>query len=320
MAPAPTLTDYLAGRTTPETGAVILGLSAAAAEIATRLAGFAGGPALEAEANAGLKARLAPLGVRFLASRPQGGVLELALSGSLAVAIDPLDAAAIETDTPPGTLFSLYPAASGAAEASFLRPGTDQIAAGCVLYGPRTTLALTTGQGTALFILDRETGALPGVFRCHTPELRIPSDTAEFAANAGEYHHWEPPVRRFFDDCLSGADGPHEQNFDMRWTGSLVAEAQRILLRGGIYLAPLGALTPLRLIHHCHPVAMLTEQAGGQATDGLTRLLDQAAAALDTSSPLVFGSPGKVARVAAYHDLPDSEASPLFGRRGLFRL
>ena len=91
------------------------------------------------------------------ASRPQGGVLELALSGSLAVAIDPLDAAAIETNTPPGTLFSLYPAASGAAEASFLRPGSDQIAAGCVLYGPRTTLALATGQGTALFLLDRDT-------------------------------------------------------------------------------------------------------------------------------------------------------------------
>jgi fructose-1,6-bisphosphatase I len=65
---------------------------------------------------------------------------------------------------------------------------------------------------------------------------------------------------------------------------------------------------------------MLTEQAGGQATDGLTRLLDHAATALDTTSPLVFGSPGKVARVATYHDLPDSEASPLFGRRGLFRL
>ncbi len=320
MAPAPTLTDYLAGRTTPETGAVILGLSAAAAETAARLAGFASGPALEAEADAAFAARLAPLGVRFLASRPQGGVSELDPGATLAVAIDPLDATAIEANSPPGTLFSLYPAHPGAAEASFLRPGTDQTAAGCILYGPRTTLALTTGQGTALFVLDRETAAVPGVFRCHTPELRIPSDTAEFAANAGEYHHWEPPVRRFFDDCLSGADGPHEQNFDMRWTGSLVAEAQRILLRGGIYLAPLGALTPLRLIHHCHPVAMLTEQAGGQATDGLTRLLDQAAAALDTSSPLVFGSPGKVARVAAYHDLPDSEASPLFGRRGLFRL
>ena len=127
-------------------------------------------------------------------------------------------------------------------------------------------------------------------------------------------------MQRFVDDCLSGADGPRERNFDMRWTGSLAAEAQRILTRGGVYLAPRGARATLRLIHHCRPVAMLIEQAGSQASDGQTRLLDQAAAALDSPSPLVFGSPEKVARVAAYHDLPDSDASPLFGQRGLFRL
>ncbi len=319
MAPAPTLTDYLAKRATPETGAVILGLSAAAAEIATRLTGSGSGPALEAEADAAFAARLAPLGVRFLASRPRGGVSEVNPDGTLAVAIDPLDATgigAVETNAPPGALFSLYPAVSGPAEASFRRPGADQTAAGCFLFGPRTTLALTTGQGTALFILDREAAA----FRCHTAEIRIPSGTAEFAANAAEYRHWEAPVRRYFDDCMSGADGPRARDFDMRWTGSLAAETQRILTRGGVYLAPRGARAPLRLVHHCHPVAMLTEQAGGQATDGLIRLLDQAAATLDTTSPLVFGSPGKVARVAAYHDLPDSEASPLFGQRGLFRL
>ena len=316
MAPAPTLTDYLAGRTTPESGAVILGLAAAAAETATCLAGFASPAALEAEADTGLKARLAGLGVRCLASRPQDGISEIDPDGSLAVALDPLDATAIETNTPPGTLFSLYPAAPGAAAASFLRPGTDQIGAGYILYGPRTTLALTTGQGAALFILDRDTGA----FRLHDPELRIPTGTAEFAINAAEYRHWERPVQRLFDDCLAGAEGPREQDFDMRWTGSIAAENQRILTRGGVYLAPRGAPAPLRLIHHCHPVAMLIEQAGGQATDGQTRLLDQAAAALDTTSPLVFGAPGMVARVAAYHDLPDSEASPLFGRRGLFRL
>jgi fructose-1,6-bisphosphatase I len=316
MTPAPALKDYLAEHTTPETGAAILGLSAAAADIATRLAGFGSGPALEAEADAAIAARLAPVGVRFLASRRQGGVSQVNPNGSLAAAIEPLGPTAIETDTPPGTLFSLYPAAPGEPEASFLRPGTDQTAAGYILYGPRTTLALTTGQGTALFLLDRETGS----FRCHTPEIRIPAGTAEFAANAAEYRHWERPIQRFIDDCLSGDEGPRARNFDMRWTGSLAAETQRILLRGGVYLAPRGAPAPLRLIHHCHPVALLIEQAGGRATDGLIRLLDQAAATLDTTSPLVFGSPGKVARVAAYHDLPDSEASPLFGQRGLFRL
>ena len=316
MALARTLTDYLAEHTTPETGAVVLGLSSTAAELTTRIAGFVSGVALRAEADTAFAARLAPLVVRFLASHPQGGITEINPNGTLAAAIDPFDATGFETNTPPGTLFSLYPAAPGPAEVSFLRPGTDQIAAGIFLYGPHSTLMLTTGQGTALFVLDRTSAA----FRLDTLELRIPTGIAEFAANTADYRHWNPAVQRFIDDCLSGIEGPRQQNFDMRWTGSLAAEAQRILMRGGIYLAPRGTQAPRSLVHHCHPVALLTEQAGGQATDGRTRLLDTTTPALDAYSPLVFGDPGKVTRVAAFHDLPDSEASPLFGQRGLFRL
>lgn len=316
MAPAPALTDYLAKHATPETGAVILALSAAAAGTAARIAGFGSDAALEAAADAAFAAQLGQLGVRFLAGRPQGAVAEVNPNGGLALALDPLNPAAIEANTPSGTLFSLYPAAAGVPEASFLRPGTDQTAAGCVLYGPRTTLMLTTGKGTALFLLDRASGA----FRIQTPELRIPAGTAEFAANAADYRHWEPAVQRFADDCLSGADGPREQDYDMRWTGSLAAETQRILLRGGIYLAPRGTGAPHPLVHRCHPVALLTEQAGGQATDGRTRLLDSVAETLDASSPLIFGAPDKVARVAANYDLPDGEISPLFSQRGLFRI
>jgi len=316
MAPAPALTDYLAEHTTPETSAVVHGLSAAAAGIATRIAGFGSDAALAAAADAAFITQLAPLSVRFLASRPEGAITEVNPNGGLALALDPVNPAAIEANTPPGTLFSLYPVLPAAPEASFLRPGTQQTAAGCILYGPRTTLMLTTGKGTALFLLDREAG----LFRCHTPALRIPTGTAEFAANAGDYRHWEPAVQRFVDDCFSGADGPREQNFDLRWTGSLITEVQRILMRGGVYLAPRGTRSPHPLVHHGHPIALLIEQAGGQATDGQTRSLDIVAPALDTCGPLVFGAADKVARVASNFHRPDSEISPLFGRRGLFRL
>ncbi|TFG87859.1 MAG: fructose-bisphosphatase class I [Hyphomicrobiales bacterium] len=307
------LADYLAERTTPETGAVILGLSAAAIGVATRLASF--GNAAAQDAADAFAAPLARLDVRFLTSLPDANIAEIRLGGSLAVAIDPLGPpAAIETNTPPGTLFSIYPA-TGTAGASFLRPGTDQTAAGCILYGPRTTLALTTGHGTALFLLDRTAAT----FCLHTENLAIPTGIAEFAVNAADYRLWEPPVQRFIDDCMSGVEGPRGQHFDMRWTGSLAAEVHRILIRGGVYLAPQGTHTPHPLIHHCHPVAMLIEQAGGQATDGRTRLLGTTATALDAASPLVFGLSEKVDRVAAYHDMPDTDVSPLFGRRGLFR-
>ena len=75
----------------------------------------------------------------------------------------------------------------------------------------------------------------------------------------------------------------------------------------------------LRTVYECAPVSFLVEQAGGMATDGMDRLLDQVPAGLHSRTPFIFGSAEKVARVAAYHDLPASEISPLFGDRGLFR-
>ena len=314
MAPAPSLKDYLAEHTTPEIGGAILGLSRAACDTAAQLAILDDGAPLEAGAAAAVESRLTRSRVRFLAM-PDGGISEIGADGNLAIAVDPLAAPTASSGAVPGALFSLYPVAPGKAEASFLRPGTDQAAAGCFLYGPRARLVLTLGQGTAGFVHDRSKGG----FHLDNPALRIPAGTAEFAANAAEYRHWEAPVQRFIDTCFSGAEGPSAQDFDMRWTGSLAADAQRILMRGGIYLAPRGTRAPHPLVYHCHPIAMLIEQAGGQATDGQTRLLEIVAKALDSTSPLVFGSPGKVARVAAFHDLPDSEASPLFGQRGLFR-
>ena len=308
---AQNLAEYLSERAAPEIGAAILALSNAAADVATRLARLNAGAEVESEAHAVFGARLAGTGVRFLASDLESGIAGMAPGGDLAIALCPFDGA----DASPGTLFSIYPAAA-VGTASFLRPGTEQIAAGIFLYGPATTLALSTGKGTALFFLDRDSAT----YRCHTPELRLANRAREFAANAADYRDWEAPVQRFADDSLFNVDGPNAGAVQMRWTGSVVAEAQRILTRGGLYLAPRGPRGALRLVHHCHPIALLAEQAGGRATDGRERILGQSADTLDATSPLVFGAPDDVARVAAYHDLPDAEASPLFSRRGLFRL
>jgi fructose-1,6-bisphosphatase I len=313
---APNLAEYLTSHAPCAVGAAVLGLSVAAAEIAARLSGHACGPALETEASNAFAARLATTGVRFLASHPQHDIAEIDTTGSLAIALCPLDGADIEANAASGTLFSIYPAAPGGAAASFLRPGTDQLAAGYVLYGPRTILALSTGQGMAMFSLAHDNGT----YQCLSSDFRLSSGTIEFAANAADYRDWDPPVQRFVDDCLFSIEDRTVEELQMRWTGSLAADTQRILTHGGIYLAPRGTRAALRLIYHCHPIAMLIEQAGGQATNGQDRILDQSADALDISSPLVFGAPSAVARLAAYHDLPDAEASPLFSRRGLFRL
>jgi fructose-1,6-bisphosphatase I len=154
--------------------------------------------------------------------------------------------------------------------------------------------------------------------------VRVSEGSPEFAINSSNYRHWPQPIRAFIDDCIAGADGPSEENFNMRWTSSLVAEAHRILHQGGIYLYPEDARKGyergrLRMLYECAPIAMLMEQAGGLATDGSEPILSACVSAFEQRSPIVFGSADQVARVAAYHDLPEAEVSALFGKRGLFR-
>lgn len=276
--------------------------------------------ALDILADEAFAARLAGTGVRWYASeeRPEPQALDAA--GGLALAIDPLDGSSnIAVNVSIGTIFGLYPAAESA-EASFLRPGRELLAAGYVIYGPQTALVASFGDGVQKYVLDREAGA----FRLVEAALRLPAASSEFAINASNYRHWPKPIRAYIDDCLAGADGPHARDCNMRWIASLVAEVHRIVTRGGIFLYPADARRGyergrLRRVYECAPIAFLIEQAGGRATDGCDRLLDQRALELHERTPFVFGSAERVDRVTAYHDLSDAETSALFGKRGLFR-
>jgi fructose-1,6-bisphosphatase I len=131
-------------------------------------------------------------------------------------------------------------------------------------------------------------------------------------------------VRAFIDDLVIGADGPHGRPFNMRWVASLVAETHRILTRGGVFLYPRDDRKGyergrLRLLYECAPIAFLITEAGGAATDAVDPILGQQVTSLHMRTPFVFGSQEKVIRVTSYHDLPDTETSALFGKRGLFR-
>lgn len=248
----------------------------------------------------------------------------IALNGAapIAVAVDPLDGSSnIDVNMSIGTIFSLLPQAAMGPEEALLQPGHRQIAAGYATYGPMTELVLTLGQGTHVFVLDRD-----GTFRLTTSNVAIGPKTGEFAINASNYRHWDAPVRSYIDDCLSGAEGTRERDFNMRWIGSLVAEASRILTRGGVFLYP-GDQRPgygegrLRLVYEANPIAMLIEQAGGAASTGSGRILDLVPSELHQRVPLIFGSSAEVERVEQYTADPHSfgERSPLFGHRGLFR-
>lgn len=277
-----------------------------------------GQTSLDVAADEAFIEALAAADVRWFASEERETISELDGGGHWAVAIDPLDGSSnIDTNVSIGTIFSIFDARADG-EASFLRPGREQAAAGYIIYGPQTAMILTVGEGVALFVLDRERG-----FVLVGQDLRIPPHAAEFAINASNYRHWSPPIRAYIDDCLAGSEGPRGINFNMRWIASLVAEAHRIMVRGGIFLYPADSRDGyqkgrLRHVYECAPIALLVERAGGLATDACDAILDKVPASLHARTPFVFGSREKVARVAAYHEMPDAEVAPLFGRRGLF--
>ncbi|WP_248304814.1 class 1 fructose-bisphosphatase [Breoghania sp. L-A4] len=268
--------------------------------------------------------RTAP--VAMVGSEEADAPIPLASGAPVSVAVDPLDGSSnIDVNMSIGTIFSVLPHRSwmphDASEAALLQPGHRQLAAGYATYGPMTELVLTLGRGTHVFILDEA-----GAFRLTGANVTIAPQTGEFAINASNYRHWDAPVRAYIDDCLSGAEGMRGRDFNMRWIGSLVAEASRILTRGGVFLYPGDqrdgyAEGRLRLVYEANPIAFLVEQAGGAASTGTGRILDLVPGELHQRVPLIFGSRDEVERVENYTSDPHSlgERSPLFGRRGLFR-
>jgi fructose-1,6-bisphosphatase I/sedoheptulose-1,7-bisphosphatase/fructose-1,6-bisphosphatase I len=249
------------------------------------------------------------------------------LQGDHLLVFDPLDGSSnVDVNVSVGTIFSvLRRTASGVPTVEeFLRRGVDQVAAGYAIYGPSTMLVLTVGRGTHGFTLDREVGE----FVLTHPDLRIPEETREFAVNASNERHWDPPVKRYVRECLEGGTGPRGADFNMRWIASLVAEVHRILVRGGVFMYPRDARPAarsgrLRLLYEASPMAMLVEQAGGAASTGSERVLEVVPASLHEKVPLVLGSRREVERIARYHaehergEGPFSD--PLFGERSLFQ-
>ncbi len=250
--------------------------------------------------------------------------------GRYLLLFDPLDGSSnIDVNVSVGSIFSVLRAPADLVagdreltEADFLQAGATQVAAGYALYGPSTMLVLSVGNGVAGFTLDPELGE----FVLTHPEIRVPEDTQEFAINTSNARFWEPPVKRYVDECLAGRTGPRDKDFNMRWIASMVAEAHRILMRGGVFLYPrdtkdLAKPGRLRLLYEANPVGFLMEQAGGRASTGRQPVLGVMPSALHQRIGLVFGSANEVARIERYHHEPvTTEApAPLFAPRSLFR-
>jgi fructose-1,6-bisphosphatase I len=212
--------------------------------------------------------------------------------GKYVVLFDPLDGSSnIDTNVGIGTIFCFLrrktPRDSPSADDA-LRPGHEIAAAGYALYGPSTLLTLSTGQGVHSFTLDPNIGE----FFLSYPNIRCPLRGSCYSANEGNFARWAPQVQKW-NQWIKSEDKQTGRPYGHRYVGSLVADAHRTLLKGGIFAYPPDTKSPngkLRLLYEANPMAYLFEQAGGAATDGVNRILDVKPSEIHQRTPLVIGS------------------------------
>ncbi len=212
------------------------------------------------------------------------------------VCIDPLDGSSnIDVNVTVGTIFSILRRKSVEGPASLadvLQKGTEQVAAGYIIYGSSTMLVYTTGKGVNGFTLDPSIGE----FCLSHPNMKIPDDGVIYSINEGNYVHFPEGVKRYIKYCQV-EDLATSRPYTSRYIGAMAADIHRNLIKGGIYMYPTTASSPngkLRLLYECSPLAFIIEQAGGVASDGLNRILDIEPTELHQRVSIFVGSPKMV--------------------------
>ncbi|HEX4168118.1 MAG TPA: class 1 fructose-bisphosphatase [Bryobacteraceae bacterium] len=210
-------------------------------------------------------------------------------AGEYAIVFDPLDGSSnIDVNVNVGTIFSIFRCSpqSGDPKRALLQPGTQQIAAGYVVYGPSTILVYTTGQGVFGFTLDPAIGA----YVLSHNQMRMPDHGGYYSVNEANADRFPPQYGRFLEKLRKGELG---RKYSSRYIGSLVADFHRTLLKGGIFLYPPTASYPegkLRLLYEANPLAFIAEQAGGIAIDGKRRILEIEPCDIHQRTAFVIGS------------------------------
>lgn len=242
-----------------------------------------------------------------VASEEMDNAVAANAGGSLLVLFDPLDGSSnIDINMPVGTIFSILPynnQGHTATDADFLQAGTAQLAAGYVLYGTSTVMALTLGNGVAMFSLDTQSNQ----FVLIQQNISIDADTKEYAVNASNYRYWLPAMQRYVDELVAGKTGARGKDYNMRWVAAMVGDVHRILCRGGVFSYPFDTKDPnkagkLRLMYEANPMALLIEQAGGKATDATQRILSITPTSIHQRVPVVLGAKNEVDYIKQLHE------------------
>ena len=222
--------------------------------------------------------------------------------GKYMLLFDPLDGSSnTDNNMPLGAIFSVlrYGRADRLpTEAELVCRGTEQVAAGYLLYGSSTMLVYTVGQGVYGFTLEPSIGE----YLLSHARIKIPEKGKVYAANEGNYNKWSEGTKKYLDS-LKVSDKATGRPYSARYSGCLVADVHRLLLGGGIYLYPGETDKPegkLRLLYEANPLAFVVEQAGGKASTGTSRILEVEPKKLHQRVPLIIGSRLDVERAEAY--------------------
>lgn len=227
--------------------------------------------------------------VSFAVSEEVDSEVAIHADGRYALIFDPLDGSSnLDVNVTVGTIFSVVEARM---PADILVSGRRQTLAGFAAYGPQTTLVLTIGQGVQVFTLDDD-----GTYRLTAADVKILPETKEFAINAARRASWDDVIAPYIETSI-------DAGYNMRWVGSMVADAYRIFNRGGVFLYPADRAKPgsgrLRLLYEANPIGLLVEAAGGAAIAGGTAILDITPTSLHQRVPVIFGSKVEVAKIGA---------------------
>jgi fructose-1,6-bisphosphatase I len=243
--------------------------------------------------------------VCVMASEENEGIIpipEAFPKGKYVLMFDPLDGSSnIDVCMSIGTIFSIHRRVTKegpGTERDCLQKGTEQVAAGYILYGSSTVLVYTTGHGVHGFTLD----PLVGEFFLSHENIRVPTRGSTYSVNEGNTIKWDRSVREWVS-WLKSNDAPGGKPYGQRYIGTLVADFHRTLLKGGVFAYPGDDKNPngkLRLLYECAPMAFIAEAAGGAASTGTQRVLEVEPTSLHARVPFFAGSKEDVADLERY--------------------
>lgn len=236
-------------------------------------------------------------------SEENEGIVTLNPHGTYTIAVDPLDGSSnIDVVAPIGTIFSINARKSTAGaevtESDFLQPGNQTKAAGYFIYGSSTMLVLSTGNGVFGFTLNTDDNE----FYLSHNKITTPTNGKIYSINQGNIEKMSDGVREYISFC-STIDKESSRPYSLRYIGSMVGDLHRNLLKGGIFMYPANkgeTKGKLRLLYECIPMAFLTEQAGGAASDGHSRILDVQPTEIHERSAIFIGSKNMVDKALSY--------------------